>query len=539
VCKAESLPIALEEMVEVHPLQPLPQPKPAPKSGTTSTFSALPTWLASPIRVSAAATSPFTELGIPGAVTSFLQSKGFDQAFAVQDAVLPLLLPGARQHQGDVLVMAPTGSGKTLAYVLPMISDISRMSITNLRGLIVMPTRELVYQAHEICEIVSSAFAGRGRRRVRIGMACGDMSYKQELAHLMKAEKFMNPAECMRRKHRANVPWECSDFDSDGENSSLAERERNLALSDEIINYTPKVDILICTPGRLVQHLHNTDGFELKYVHWLVIDEADRLLGQSYQQFAKILIDSFSKGPSRPIRKIILSATLNRDLSMLSLLKLHLPKLVVVEGGEQSFEGDGEDKEGYTLPDSLQEYYLKVKHRADKPLELVRLLKEERLLEFVEGSCQRGVLIFTNSNEAAQRLCRLIGLMEPSFADLIGTITSQIPMSTRKKTLRAFNKKKLSILIASDLVGRGLDIPNLAHVINYDFPATQETYIHRVGRTARAGREGKAWTLHTAKEIQNRVGHGGEMMARPDFDMEARKRYEAALAILAKEAGKA
>ena len=261
----------------------------------------------------------------------------------MQDAVLPLLLPGAKQQQGDVLVLAPTGSGKTLAYVLPMISDISRMAITHLRGLIVMPTRELVYQAHEICEIVSSAFAGRGRRRVRVGVACGDMSYKQELAHLMKAEKFQNPAEYMRRKHRANTPWENSDLDSDDENSSLAERERNFASSGEVVNYTPKVDILICTPGRLVQHLHNTDGFELKNVHWLVIDEADRLLGQNYQRFAKVLMDSLSKGFSRPIRKIILSATLNRDLAMLSLLKLHLPKLVVVEGADQTFGGDGDD----------------------------------------------------------------------------------------------------------------------------------------------------------------------------------------------------
>jgi ATP-dependent RNA helicase DDX51/DBP6 len=478
-------------------------------------------------------------LGIPKAVASVLQSKGFDQAFAVQDAVLPLLLPGVKQQQGDVLVLAPTGSGKTLAYVLPMISDISRTFITNLRGLIVMPTRELVYQAHEICEIVSSAYAGRGRRRVRVSVACGDISYKQELAHLMKAEKFLNPAECMRRKHRANVPWEYSDLDSDDGNYSLAEWDRNLALSDEIINYTSKVDILICTPGRLVQHLHDTDGFELKHVHWLVIDEADRLLGQSYQGFAKILMDSLTKGFSRPIRKIILSATLNGDLATLSLLKLHLPKLVVVEGADQNLDKDGDDKGAYSLPDSLKEYYIKLKHRVDKPLVLVQLLKKERLHEVVEGSSQRGVLIFTNSNEAAQRLCRLIGLMEPSFADLIGTITSLIPMSIRKKTLRDFNNKKLSILIASDLVGRGLDIPNLAHVINYDFPATLETYIHRVGRTARAGREGKAWTLHMAKEIPVRMGRGVETVARPDFDMEARKRYEVALAILAKEAGKA
>lgn len=450
--------------------------------------------------------------------------------------MLPLLLPGVNQQKGDVLVLAPTGSGKTLAYVLPMISDISRTSITNLRGLIIMPTRELVYQAHEICEIVSSAFAGRGRRRVRVGVACGNMSYKQELAHLMKDEKFWNPAECMRREHRANSPWEYSDLDSDDENSSLAERERNLALSGEIGNYTPKVDILICTPGRLVQHLQNTDGFKLKHVNWLVIDEADRLLGQSYQQFAKILMDSMS---SRPIRKIILSATLNRDLAMLSLLKLHLPKLVVVEGADQTLDGDGDDKEGYTLPDSLQEYYIKLRHRADKPLELVQLLKKEGLLEVVEGSSQRGVLIFTNSNESAQRLSRLIGLLEPSFADLIGTITSLIPISIRKKTLRDFNNKKLSMLIASDLVGRGLDIPNLAHVINYDFPGTLETYIHRVGRTARAGREGKAWTLHTAKEIPFGMLRGERMVAESNFEMEARTRYEAALAILAKEAGKA
>ncbi len=466
-----------------------------------------------------------------------LKDKGFDYAFAVQTALLPLLLTGNRQHPGDILVSAATGSGKTLGYALPMIADISRTSITRLRGLIIVPTRDLVYQAHEICEICASAFAGRGKRRVKIGMACGDMPYKQELASLMRAEMFYNPAEYRRRDQRPNVRWGSSDYDSDADDPSPSKNESGSTPIEYITNYTSKVDILVCTPGRLVQHLHQTDGFGVDHTKYLVIDEADRLFSQGYQGWLKDIMASLGKGAKRKITKILLSATVTQDLGVLSALNLESPRMVFLEGGQGVGNWDGTDhQEKYTLPNSLQEYYIQIQHQADKPLELLRLMNEEGMLD--ESSAEkRGVLIFTNSNEAALRLGRLMKLMDHDMA--VGTLTSTMPAKNRKKTLRDFQLKKLSVVVASDLVSRGLDIPSLAHVVNYDFPTTREKYIHRVGRTARAGKGGKAWTLHTAKEIQTGMVRNGRSVDRPDFDKETRNRYEAALAILAKEAGRA
>jgi ATP-dependent RNA helicase DDX51/DBP6 len=521
----------------VQPLQPIPPPKPVSKSAQNPISSALPSWLADPIRISATTTSLFTELGIPEHVSKALKIKGFDHAFAVQVALLPLLLPGDRQHSGDVLISAATGSGKTLGYVLPMISDISRTSVTRLRGLVVVPTRDLVYQAYEICEICATAFSGKGRRRVAIGMACGDASYKQELAHIMRANKTYNPAEYQKRKQRPVSRWNSSDYDTDGDEMFPSENESSSTPLNYITKHMSRVDVLICTPGRLVQHLHNTDGFDLNHVKYLVIDEADRLFNQGYQGWLKDIMAILSKGARRRIKKILLSATMTQDLGILGALNLNSPTMVLLDGGQDGGNGDEKNPQNkFSLPESLQEYYVQLRHRADKPLELLLLMKKENMLDESNAE-KRGVLIFTNSNEAALRLGRLIKLMDPDIS--IGTLTSTMPAVDRKKTLRDFQLKKLSAVVASDLVSRGLDIPSLAHVVNYDFPTTMEKYIHRVGRTARAGKGGKAWTLHTAKEIQVGMRRGGQTVALPNIELETRKRYEVSLAILAKEAGKA
>jgi ATP-dependent RNA helicase DDX51/DBP6 len=534
-------------MAEVHPLQPLPQPEPASEPAKKPAFAALPAWLTSPIRVSTSATSSFTELGIPKEASKVLQSKGFDHAFAIQAAIIPLLLPRKQQRRGDVLVSAATGSGKTLGYVLPMISDISQTSIIRLRGLIIVPTRDLVYQAHKICEIGASAFAGKGRRRVRVGMACGDMSYKQELAHLMSVAKYYNPAESKKRHQRPNVKWDSSDYETDGEKSSHSENESSSAHSDYIMNYISKVDILVCTPGRLVQHLHETDGFELNYINWLVIDEADRLLNQSYQQFIKFVMASLSTGLKRRITKIVLSATLTRDLGKLSDLKFNKPKLVVL--GETDNDNDSVGDIVYCLPETLEESAILCYLGPEKPLHLLHLLQK---IIRENTDTQKGALVFANSNEDAMRLSRLLILLDPPIAAKIGTITSIVPISERKKAIQEFKDEKLLILVASDVGSRGLDLPTLRYVINYDIPASPEIYVHRVGRTARAGRKGHAYTLFLRRvedrpwrkivnspSIRRAAGSKGvrTIDSSPMKWGEDGEWYEGALTILGKEAG--
>lgn len=529
-----------EVHVELHNLVPLPQPEPVAEPPILSAATSLPPWLASPIRVLPTATAPFSEIGIDNDISKVLQKRGFSEAFAVQAAVLPLLLPGKLQQPGDVLVSAATGSGKTLAYVLPMVEDISRNQIRKLRGLVIMPTRELVTQAKDICEICASAFpSGSYRTRVKIGTAVGNENFRLEQNMLMNQELLYDPVEYEKLQLRLNKKWENSEEGSDEE--ILFDEEVVSALPDHIIRHVSKVDILICTPGRLVEHIKSTPGFTLEHIKWLVVDEADKLLDQSFQQWldvvmAAISVESDLARSMDQVRKVVLSATMTRDVGLLNPLMLYRPKLVVLEGAAKE-DSDPLVSQVHFLPALLLESAVKVEDENIKPLYLMELLKRENIISenssdeststsessddessFDGGSSQssgqsardemqnsesdnpHGVLIFTKSNESAVRLGRLIALLAPSSSLHIGILTSTTPRAARKSTLKSFNAGKVSILVASDLVSRGLDLPNLAHVINYDVSTSLTSYVHRIGRTARAGKRGHAWTLYTATE---------------------------------------
>ncbi|TVY82537.1 ATP-dependent RNA helicase dbp6 [Lachnellula suecica] len=521
---------APEQPTELHDLIPLPQPEPVPEPQIThNASSSLPRWLAAPIRISPNTTAQFADMGIQPSAIKSLSAKGFKKAFAVQAAVLPLLLPGPAQRPGDIIVSAATGSGKTLAYVLPMIEDLSRNVATKLRGIIVMPTRELVTQARDIAEICASAFStstdrNEFRKRVKIDTAIGSDSLAKDQSTMMEQHLDYNPVKAQTQEASINEPW--IDSGDSVDYDKLFTSQILPALPDHVLEPRSKIDLLICTPGRLVEHLKSTPGFSLEHLKWLVVDEADKLLDQSFQQWLDIVIGQLPQpsnfGRREYIRKIILSATMTRDVGQLNSFKLHRPKLVVLDGKLDSTvsENANEGPEGYVLPSLLAESAIKVEDSDIKPLYLLEILKREKMLDSDRPSrsptsdetlpldnlslsesteATRGVLIFTKSTENALRLGRLLPLLEPSLANSVATITST-KSTGRQEMLKGFKSGKLSILVASDLVGRGLDLPNLAHVINYDIPTSIKDYVHRVGRTARAGRPGHAWTLFTETE---------------------------------------
>jgi len=267
---------------ELHDLVPLPQPEPVPDVSIKSSISSLPQWLASPIRVSSTDAASFADVGVHADAAKILKGKGFEGAFAVQAAVLPLLLPGKTQQQGDILVSAATGSGKTLSYVLPMVENISQNIVTQLRGVIIMPTRELVTQAREVCEVCATAFSYGSRKRVKIGTAVGSENFKIEQASIMEQEDRYDPVGRREQERRLNRKWESSDWGSDDDGDGvLCDDEPISKLPDHVVGHISKIDILICTPGRLVEHIKNTPGFTLEYVKWLTVDEADKLLDQT------------------------------------------------------------------------------------------------------------------------------------------------------------------------------------------------------------------------------------------------------------------
>lgn len=520
---------------EVHGLEPLPQPAPVPMDTSRPTYETLPSWMSAPIRADEHGMKPFESLGILPAAAKALELKGYPSAFPVQSASIPRLLPTVRYPQGDLLMSAATGSGKTMAYVLPIMQDISQGLMTRLRAIIIMPTRELVRQAHEVCQLCASAYSGAGRKRVLIGVAQGSKAFAVEQAALVETEQV--PVGSGR--FAQDEPEQAED----GLDEELF-RERPRTLPGFKLQHNSKVDVLVCTPGRLVDHINHTPGFTLDYVRWLVIDEADRLLAQSFQQWIDVIQTKlavhkpgtrvFNGSCTEGVRKIVVSATLTTNLGILSSLRLNKPQLVVGSADGQRADGKRSTDRAtdHVLPSLLRESAVKVRDPNLKPLYLVQLLKSEHMVPLGLPSSSNSdgpdspsdpisssdptssipllrhpttVLIFTKSNESALRLSRLLSLLAPRMLvpPLLATVTSTQRTSERRRILRTFYNQPSSstlnpccrVLVASDLVSRGIDLAGLDHVINYDVPTSVESYVHRVGRTARAGRPGRAWTF--------------------------------------------
>ncbi|ODQ55381.1 DEAD-domain-containing protein, partial [Saitoella complicata NRRL Y-17804] len=427
---------------------------------------------------------PFSELGLSSKINTRLATQNYTAAFAVQSAVLPALLKDAQSLvQGvkeDLCVSAQTGSGKTLAYTIPIVEALSTRVVTRLRCLIVLPTRELVTQVRETFEQIA------GGSGLKIGTSTGQRSFANEQTMLCG-----QPTDKPLRGGKSLV------------------------------------DILICTPGRLVDHIQQTPNFTLQHLRWLVVDEADRLLNQSFQEWADVVMneidnpanllspeeeergsDAVSGGVGRAgegwisaCQKCIFSATLSRNPGKIASLRLRRPRLIMVhdpaapteegtaaEDGAAGEEMDGDDDDDepktFSVPAGLTEHALI--SGPEKPLFLVQLIKEKGI---------KGAFVFTKSNESAARLARLLVLMDPLQADKVGLYSGEVSKDERKKTLTAFKKGTIEILVCSDLLARGLDLPSVPHIINYDPPPSTRQYIHRVGRTARAGTSGDAWSL--------------------------------------------
>ncbi|KAI4122615.1 MAG: hypothetical protein LQ338_005709 [Usnochroma carphineum] len=578
---------------ETHGLTPIPQPPQVPDAARPSAFAALPSWLTEPVVAASAEAVAFDTLRLDPSILKALRARGFTEAFTIQAAVLPLLLPGEQQHHGDLCISASTGSGKTLAYALPMVEALRDKPIRRLRGLVVVPTRELVNQARETLELCG---AGSG---LEIGTAYGSKTLRQEQEALITRQYKYDPEAYQREQEREIdhdeelLKWDSDGFEDDG--------QAEVDLTGYVVSYTSRVDVLVCTPGRLIEHLQHTRGFTLDHVQWLVIDEADRLLDESFQQWVEVVVPALEHqsppGPlesqmmeryhllrRRNLRKIILSATMTRDISKLKELKLRRPKLVVLKGEREPPQTDGEEKDQvpkvestkqFELPSTLQEAAVQVKDEENKPLYLIELLNQlssthlptsnqthrRRPNDMIDSSASdssdssddddskpsnftssasspsastspvsdsqpylsqmihqpnasanqiHGSLIFTHSTASAHRLSRLLSILAPSQASTTATMTKSSAKSS-KRIFSQFRAGNLTTIISTDRASRGLDIPDLAHVINYDMPPSVHSYIHRVGRTARAGKAGTAITLVGWREgrwFWNEIGRG-------------------------------
>jgi ATP-dependent RNA helicase DDX47/RRP3 len=321
----------------------------------------------------------------------------------------------------DVIGLAETGSGKTAAFALPILQALMDKP-QPLFALILSPTRELAYQISQQFEALGSV----------IGVRCATVVGGMDMV------------------------------------------AQSIALSK-------KPHIIVATPGRLLDHLESTKGFSLRYLKYLVMDEADRLLDLD---FGPVLDKILKVLPREGRHTYLFSATMSSKVESLQRASLQNPVRVSISTSSHQ-----------TVASLIQSFLL-IPHK-DKDLYLVHLLSD-----MLAGST---AIIFTRTVNETQRLAYLLRALGLSAIPIHG----QLSQSARLGALGKFRSKSRSILVATDVAARGLDIPSVDCVLNYDLPDDSKTYVHRVGRTARAGKSGRAISFVTQydAEIWLRIEH--------------------------------
>ncbi|CAD1469627.1 unnamed protein product, partial [Heterotrigona itama] len=311
----------------------------------------------------------------------------------------------------DVIGLAETGSGKTAAFALPILQGLLE-NPQRYFALILTPTRELAFQISEQFEALGSSIG------VKCVVIVGGMDMMSQALLLAK-----------------------------------------------------KPHILIATPGRLVDHLENTKGFNLRSLKFLVMDEADRILNMDFE----VEVDKILRVIPRERKTLLFSATMTKKVQKLQRASLRNPVKVEVSTKYQTVE-------------KLQQYYIFIPVKF-KDVYLVHILNE------LAGN---SFMIFCATCNNTVRTALLLRNLGFTAVPLHG----QMSQNKRIAALTKFKAKNRSILISTDVASRGLDIPHVDIVINFDIPTHSKDYIHRVGRTARAGRSGRSITFVTQYDVE-------------------------------------
>lgn len=231
-----------------------------------------------------------------------------------------------------------------------------------------------------------------------------------------------------------------------------------------------KPHIIVATPGRLLDHLESTKGFSLRSLKYLVIDEADRMLDVDFRS----VIDKILKVLPRERRTYLFSATMSPEVEGLQRASLRDPLRVSISANQ-------------SVSTLLQSWVF---------IPLVQ--KDTHLVYLLNEFAGRSAIVFTRTVNETQRLAILLRALGFGAIPLHG----QLSQSNRLGALNKFRAGSRKILVATDVAARGLDIPSVDVVLNYDLPSGSKTYLHRVGRTARAGKSGHAISLVTQYDAE-------------------------------------
>ncbi|XP_060050390.1 probable ATP-dependent RNA helicase DDX47 isoform X2 [Erinaceus europaeus] len=255
-------------------------------------------------------------------------------------------------------------------------------------------------------------------------------------------------------------------------------RELAFQISEQFEALGSSIGVQCATPGRLIDHLENTKGFNLRALKYLVMDEADRILNMDFETE----VDKILKVIPRDRKTFLFSATMTKKVQKLQRAALKNPVKCAVSSKYQTVE-------------KLQQYYLFIPSK----------FKDTYLVYILNELAGNSFMIFCSTCNNTQRTALLLRNLGFTAIPLHG----QMSQSKRLGSLNKFKAKARSILLATDVASRGLDIPHVDVVVNFDIPTHSKDYIHRVGRTARAGRSGKAITFVTQYDVElfQRIEH--------------------------------
>ncbi len=348
----------------------------------------------------------FSHLGLSEKVLAAVAATGYTTPTPIQEQAIPHVL--ARR---DVLGIAQTGTGKTAAFVLPMLTMLEkgRARARMPRTLILEPTRELAAQVKENFDRYGAG------QKLNVALLIGGVSF-----------------------------------------------------GDQDSKLTRGVDVLIATPGRLLDHTER-GGLLLTGVELLVIDEADRMLDMGFipdiERICKMI--PFTR------QTLFFTATMPPEIRRITETFLHNPEKVEVSRPATTAVG-------------VSQFQISVSREPHEKREMLRrLLRDARDLQ--------NAIIFCNRKREVALLYK--SLQKHGFS--VGALHGDMDQSARTAALDQFRKGEIPLLVASDVAARGLDIPAVSHVFNFDVPHHADDYVHRIGRTGRAGRAGTAISIVT------------------------------------------
>lgn len=394
----------------------------------------------------------FEELNLhPHLVATLHKVLNVTSMTSVQKQTIPVLMSGK-----DAVVRSQTGSGKTLAYGIPMVQFLQAIQPKVKRSdgplaVVIVPTRELALQSFQMFQKLLKPFTW-----IVPGVLMGGEKKKAEKARLRKG-----------------------------------------------------INVLISTPGRLVDHIKNTLSIAFSAVRWLILDEADRILDLGFEKDLTVILNALNvAGPER--QNVLLSATITEGLSRLASISMKDPVSVhVSEGSEEPVEACPQAapqalSDSYAVPERLQQHVVVVPSK----LHLVCLAA------FILAKCKfeqrQKLIIFISSCEAVEFLLTLFTavLCEiPSNTSTKSTsclnfyrLHGNMRQEERTEVFQEFSQCKTGILLCTDVAARGLDLPQVTWIVQYNPPVSAAEYVHRVGRTARIGAQGSSLLFLTPSE---------------------------------------